>query len=298
MAIFRFSLSTVSRSKNRSAVAAAAYRSGEPLFDERQNRKADYSKKNGILKTAIFGWAGTRSELWNGAEGAEKRSNSVTAREIQICLPPELSEKQRWELAEKLAAHIVTRYGVAADLAMHAPSKRKSTNHHAHILFTTREIKGANFGNKTRVLDERKTGSAEIENLRQFWAALCNEALSGKGATIDHRSYKRQGKNRESENLDRPLVELERRGTITEKAETRKRNRRKNRATAALEATRKHTPARRFTAAEVAEIEQLEEQKQRAEKIKKLLETPTTPQSEIDTVSPIPAKQKTKNPFL
>lgn len=45
MAIYHFSVKTISRSAGRSAVACSAYRSGEKLIDERQGKEQDYTKK-------------------------------------------------------------------------------------------------------------------------------------------------------------------------------------------------------------------------------------------------------------
>ncbi|KXV22617.1 conjugal transfer protein TraA, partial [Acetobacter malorum] len=88
------------------------------------------------------------------------------------------------------------RYGVAADVALHAPSAGgDDRNYHAHILTTTREVEADGLGKKTRILDAAKTGGPEIESLRELWAMQCNEALERhqQPARIDHRSYERQG---------------------------------------------------------------------------------------------------------
>jgi hypothetical protein len=56
-----------------------------------------------------------------------------------IALPDELDEEQRKNL-QRLCQSLVDRYGVIADLAIHAPSKGgDDKNHHAHILLTTRK---------------------------------------------------------------------------------------------------------------------------------------------------------------
>ncbi|MCU7225948.1 MobA/MobL family protein, partial [Acinetobacter bohemicus] len=44
MAIYHFSVKNISRSAGRSAVACAAYRSGEKLIDERYGKEQDYTK--------------------------------------------------------------------------------------------------------------------------------------------------------------------------------------------------------------------------------------------------------------
>ena len=49
MAIYHFSGTVISRSQGRSAVACAAYRSGEKLYDERYQKMQDYSKRKVIF---------------------------------------------------------------------------------------------------------------------------------------------------------------------------------------------------------------------------------------------------------
>ena len=201
MAIFHLSVKTVSRSTGRSAVAAAAYRSGDTLTNERDGRQHNYVNRTGIDDSFIIApagceWTHDRSTLWNAAEQAEKRSNSVTAREYVLALPAELDAKDRADLARSFASAVVERYGVAADVAIHAPSAGgDDRNYHAHILTTTREVEPDGLGKKTRILDAAKTGGPEIESLRELWAMQCNEALERhqKAARIDHRSYERQG---------------------------------------------------------------------------------------------------------
>ena len=48
MAIYHFSIKNIGRSNGRSAVAAAAYRSGEKLVDSVYGKEQDYTRKTGI----------------------------------------------------------------------------------------------------------------------------------------------------------------------------------------------------------------------------------------------------------
>ena len=48
MAIYHLSVKVVSRSKGQSAVASAAYRSGDALTDEREGRTHDYTRRRGV----------------------------------------------------------------------------------------------------------------------------------------------------------------------------------------------------------------------------------------------------------
>ena len=252
MAIYHISVKAVSRSSGRSAPAAAAYRTGERIVNERDGVTHDYSRRTGVEQSFIVAppsaaWAHDRSQLWNAAEAAENRKNSLVAREYEVALPAELSAHGRADLARDFAAELVERYGVAADVAIHAPGKDGDIrNHHAHILTTTRTVGTDGLGPKTRVLDDPKSG--EIERVREVWAGLTNRALEreGVGERVDHRSLaaqrevamersqdqarpepERQAAERQAQDLDRePTVHLgpaasalERRGQNSERGD-------------------------------------------------------------------------------
>ena len=199
MALYHLSVKTVSRASGRSAVAAAAYRSGDVLTNDRDGMTHDYTARGGVEETFIVApegvaWAQDRAVLWNAAEAAENRKNSVVAREWEVALPDELSVEARRELAAGFAGELVERYGVVADVAIHGPhAMGDARNHHAHILTTTREAGSDGLGAKTRSLDVSTSG--EIETMRERWAERVNAALelAQVDERVDHRSYARQG---------------------------------------------------------------------------------------------------------
>jgi len=200
MAIYHLSVKTISRSAGRSATAAAAYRAGVEIADERTGEIHDYRRKGGVesaelvLPAGAPEWAADRAALWNAAEQAEKRKNSTVAREFEIALPAELSPDERQRLARDFARELVERHRCAADVAIHAPGKGGDhQNHHAHILLTTRRLTPEGFSEKTRELDDRKT--KEIDGWRERFASLQNERLRENGleARVDHRSHAERG---------------------------------------------------------------------------------------------------------
>ena len=84
MAIYHCQITPLSRSGGRSAPAAAAYRAGAMIHDERANRAWDYRKRDDVAHAEIIlppGVTGTlnREKLWNMAEAAEKRIDARTA---------------------------------------------------------------------------------------------------------------------------------------------------------------------------------------------------------------------------
>jgi ATP-dependent exoDNAse (exonuclease V) alpha subunit len=204
MAVYHLSVKTISRSAGRSVTAAAAYRAGVEIADERTGVVHDYTRRSGVLSAELVlpagapSWAADRAALWNAAETSETRKNSTVAREFEIALPAELGAEERRRLAVELAREIVERHRCAADVAVHAPVKGSDErNHHAHILCSTRRLGAEGFGEKTRELDDRKTG--EVERWRERFARVQNEHLAERGLVVqvDHRSLKAQGIRRE-----------------------------------------------------------------------------------------------------
>ena len=201
MAIYHLSAKVVSRTSGRSAVAAAAYRSGERLLDARTGLAHDFRARSGVVTSFIVApadapeWALDRQSLWSATEVHETRSNSTTAREWEAALPDELDADQRAALARSFAAAMVERFGVVADCALHAPSREgDERNHHLHILTTTRAVDAQGFGAKTRELDGGKGRGAAVEEIRALWADLTNRALEAAqvNARVDHRSHETQ----------------------------------------------------------------------------------------------------------
>jgi len=243
MAIFRLQINSVGRGTGRTATAAAAYRAGERIRDERTGALYNHSRRRDVLHKEIFlpsgldgagagmEWARDRSKLWNAVEKAERQSNSRVAREYQIALPPELSAEQRVALARLFSREIADRYHVAVDLAVHAPRPGGDPrNFHAHLLATTREVGPEGMGPKTGLDMAGGVRSElglppsrqEFRTLRARWAELTNEALreANSEARVDHRSLAAQGIDREPRpHLPWSAIVAERRGERSEIAE-------------------------------------------------------------------------------
>jgi hypothetical protein len=139
VALYHYSNNPIQRSKGRSATAAAAYRSGTLIADERTGEIHDYRNRRGVAHTEILtrdgapAWAQERAQLWNAAEAAEKRKYACVAREIEVSLPHDLDAALRLDLARSYGRFLVERYGVAVDMAIHDPGKEgDNRNHHVH----------------------------------------------------------------------------------------------------------------------------------------------------------------------
>ena len=93
-------ITIVQRSQRQSAVAAAAYQSGEKLFCEYDQQVKHYPEKCGIVHNEILLPANAprsyadRNTLWNAAEAVEKQWNSQLARRWVLTIPREIPPDQ------------------------------------------------------------------------------------------------------------------------------------------------------------------------------------------------------------
>jgi hypothetical protein len=197
MAIYHLSAhKPIARGAGKSAVRAAAYRAGARLVDERTGDICDYSRKGGVVGTALMLPGGDlvrdRGTFWNALEAHHKRGDAVLAREIVIALPHELDGARRAILARAFAQEISDRYGVALDLALH----HKPGNEHAHMLMSACSVSAdGTLGKKAVLMDPIHCQRHKLENavdwMRERWEQLANEALAKAGSTarIDRRSH-------------------------------------------------------------------------------------------------------------
>ncbi|MBP1806954.1 hypothetical protein J2Z33_002821, partial [Rubellimicrobium aerolatum] len=162
MAIYHLVVKVVQRSAGRSAKAAAAFRAACVISCEREGKTHNYERKRGVVDAFIVApedapaWAQDRAALWNAAEARERRRDGVPAREWELGLPAELSPTEQRELARAFAQALVARYGVAADVTIHAPDREgDQRTWHAHVLTTTRRLGPEGLSGKTRELDAR-----------------------------------------------------------------------------------------------------------------------------------------------
>lgn len=258
MSIYHCAIKNISRSSGRSAVACAAYRSGEELEDVETGITHDYRKKTGIAFAEIFLCKNAperfqnREELWNEVEKIEKAADARLAREIEVAIPRELSLEEMKNLVAGYAK-MLTEEGMCVDAAIHL----KVGNPHAHLMCTTRKIKADGtwdqkekkvyaldeFGNKIPVIDqetrEQKIGARgrriwkrvtvaandlnakeNVEKWRKMWSEHCNAYLEPE-QQIDHRSYERQGKKDVIPTIHEGYAarEMEKRGKLAERCE-------------------------------------------------------------------------------
>ena len=199
-----------------------------------------------------------RETLWNTAEAAETRSDSRVAREWLINLPYELDEYDRHQLAINFAQKLCDDMDVIADVCIHRPVMKlpfdpnvppsskylregeenpDPRNFHAHILVTTRApIVGPNktlafdpklktpfeWSNKKRKAHDLPSSMQEIKRIREMWVDTANKVLAEYHLPLmDARSYKDQGLDQQPTiKMGVEATAMERRGITTEKGNT------------------------------------------------------------------------------
>lgn len=249
---FHFSVNIISRGKGKSAVASAAYISGEKIKNEWDGVTHDYTKKQGVISKEIYlpdhapEEYKDRKTLWNSVELFEKNSNAQLARNFIISLPKELSIEENKKMLEEYIQTNFVKEGMIVDLAIHDESKEGNQNIHAHIMTIVRPInEDGTWGQKSKkeyILDEKgekvlnkngkpKTRKVElttwndkgnVEKWRESFSNLCNEYLAKNDIEkrVDNRSFKRQGiKQIPTIHLGASASAMERKGIRTEKGD-------------------------------------------------------------------------------
>ena len=212
----------VQRSNRQSAVAAAAYQSGERLFSEYDQKQKYYAEKRGIVHTEIMlpphapPEYADRNTLWNAAEAVEKQWNSQLARRIVLAIPREIPRSQHAGLIRDYCREFFVSKGMIADFAIH---DKGDGNPHAHILLTMRAMdeQGKWLPKSRKVYDLDENGERirlpsgnwkshkedtvdwndqkYAEVWRHSWETITNRYLeaAGRPERVDLRSFERQG---------------------------------------------------------------------------------------------------------
>ena len=217
-----FKITIVKRSQGQSAVAGAAYQSGERLFSEYDQKTKFYNKKKELVHAEIMlpshappGYA-DRATLWNAVEAVENQWNSQLARRIVLAFPVEVPKEQYLSMLKEFCNEQFVSKGMIADFAIH---DKGDGNPHAHILLTIRAMdehgKWLPKARKVYDLDENgerirlpsgnwkchKENTVDwndqkyAEVWRHGWETITNRYLeaAGRPERVDLRSFERQG---------------------------------------------------------------------------------------------------------
>lgn len=139
--MFHCSIKIISRANGRSAVASAAYRSGEKLYNDETGITHDFTRKGGVVFSEICIPDNAPKEFqdreyfWTEVQKVEKRADAQLAREIEVGLPTEFSREQQIKCVQDYIQENFVSKGMCADWSLH---DKKDGNPHAHILLTVR----------------------------------------------------------------------------------------------------------------------------------------------------------------
>jgi hypothetical protein len=149
LAIYHLTAKVISRARGQSIAAAAAYRSGSVLRDERYGLTHNYTRDRPAAHSEIMSppgapdWVHHRETLWNRVEAAERRKDAQLARAIEISLPVELSVTESVALVRDYIAQEFVCKGMIADFSIR---RNAADNPQVHILLTLREAAASGFG--------------------------------------------------------------------------------------------------------------------------------------------------------
>ena len=254
MSLYHFHVTQIGRSKGHSAVAAAAYRSGEKIYDDYYGETQDYTKKGGVVKTEILlpDYAPERfkdrSTLWNELESVEKHPKAQLSYSFDMALQNELTDEENIALGERFVREEMVARGMICDVAFHMPGKSDDDikNLHMHVLSPIRPfLQEGRWGEKQhreyaldengkRMRDEEgkyifnsrpttEWGSPELlDHWRECWAQMVNEEFEKRGIAerVDHRSYVDQGLDLIPQVHEGAAVrKMEARGIVTRKGD-------------------------------------------------------------------------------
>ena len=215
-------ITIVQRSQRQSAVAAAAYQSGEKLFCEYDQQVKHYPEKRGIVHNEILLPANAppeyadRNTLWNAAEAVEKQWNSQLARRWVLSIPREIPPDQYAALVRDFCRQQFVSKGMCVDFAIH---DKGDGNPHAHVMLTMRAMdeRGKWLPKSRKVYELDKNGERIKlpsgrwkshkedtvdwndrkygEIWRHEWEVIQNRYLeaNNRPERVDLRSYERQG---------------------------------------------------------------------------------------------------------
>ena len=197
--MFHLSVKIFSRGKGHNFRQKLAYRDGGIYVDEFTGQRVNYLHKG--LKDQIENDFITpsgadeslcnRNDYYDALEKKEKAKNAQFFREFEIALPDDMSKEDKKIVARKFGNELA-KQGMFVDINYH---KLDSKNPHAHILTSMRGVnENGLLGNKNREWNDKQ----KIEEWRSTYAKVINEhyATLGKKNSVNHQSYKKQGKNK------------------------------------------------------------------------------------------------------
>jgi hypothetical protein len=211
---------SATRRLTKSIIANIAYRSGEKLYDERNLRYRNFTRKKGVDYVESLAppntpsWLKDREAKWNAVDRLEKRKDARLAREAEFALPRELTLDEQIELARAFIIDNFINRGMCADLCIHIKDVR---NPHAHAFLTDRPVDSEGFlPRKDPSWNDKKL----ILAWREAWATALNREYERKGLEkrVSHKSYRTLGftKRKPTKHLGLGVLKNAERGQMTD----------------------------------------------------------------------------------
>jgi hypothetical protein len=208
--LYHLSFRSGSRARGASGRSAYEYVTREDTYDDPDLDPAIYTESDHMPS-----WAeDDPAEYWDAADLYE-RANGRLYVSADFALPLGLSAADQFALAREFAHQLTDDQALPYTLAIHAGRDENGQEHnpHAHLIFSERRNDGIErsrdewFRRANSAHPERggapksRTfhGRAWVEQARERWATLTNEKLAevGRSERVDHRSYERQGIDRQ-----------------------------------------------------------------------------------------------------
>lgn len=180
MAIYHLNARGIAPARGSSAVASAAYQSGETLRDEATGELKRYARAERIADTGIVLPEGApawdRQSLWNEARRAYGGGNELVAKRYEFALPRELDLDEQRSCVADFCALFKDR---ACDWAIHDSG---DGNPHAHVLVSALKLGADGFERpkaqkSTKVYLCRRPDGSDVLVAAKDWKAAKAEGI-------------------------------------------------------------------------------------------------------------------------
>lgn len=180
MAIYHLNARGIAPARGSSAVASAAYQSGETLRDEATGELKRYARRERIADTGIVLPEGApawdRQSLWNEARRAYGGGNELVAKRYEFALPRELDLNEQRSCVADFCALFKDR---ACDWAIHDSG---DGNPHAHVLVSALRLGADGFERpkaqkSTKVYLCRRADGSDVLVAAKDWKAAKAEGI-------------------------------------------------------------------------------------------------------------------------
>ena len=208
---YHLSFRSGSRANGACARASYEYVAREGQYADGDRDPAIYTESNHMPT-----WAADDPRAYWDAADLYERANARLYVSADFALPRDLSAEDQLALAREFAQELTKDGALPYTLAIHAGRDRGGLEHnpHAHLMISERKNDGIDrsreqWFSRANPLDPSKGGAektraihghAWMEQARARWADLTNRAFErlGREERVDHRSYARQGVDKEA----------------------------------------------------------------------------------------------------